>query len=155
MQPAYQDNADGTIIDRATGLMWSQADSGVGMDWQDALACVQQKNRERYHGYNDWRLPDAKELQSIVDYTRSPATTNSAAADPNFSVTPIVDEGGRTDYPFYRTSTTHAGGAVTGSDAVYVAFGEALGHMEAPPGSGMYQPMDVHGAGAKRSAAEG
>jgi hypothetical protein len=147
----FIDNRDGTITDRATGLMWSQADSGVGMNWQTALARVQQKNREQYLGYSDWRLPDAKELQSIVDYTRSPATTHSAAIDPVFSVTPIVDEGGETDYPFYWTSTTHAGGAASGSYAVYVAFGKALGSMEAPPGSGMYQLMDVHGAGAQRS----
>jgi hypothetical protein len=147
----FVDNGDGTITDRATGLMWSQADSGVGMDWQAALAWAQQRNRDHYLGYSDWRLPDAKELQSIVDYTRSPATTHSAAIDPVFSATPIVDEGGGTNYPFYWTSTTHAGGAVTGTYAAYVAFGEALGYMEAPPGSGIYQLMDVHGAGAQRS----
>jgi hypothetical protein len=147
----FVDNGDGTITDRATGLMWSQADRGVGMDWQAALAWVQQKNRERYLGYSDWRLPNAKELQTIVDYTRSPATTHSAAIDPVFSATPIVDEGGETDYPFYWTSTTHAGGAVTGSYAVYIAFGKALGFMETPRGSGMYRLLDVHGAGAQRS----
>ncbi|MCI0498571.1 MAG: DUF1566 domain-containing protein [Planctomycetales bacterium] len=69
----FHDNADGTIIDRATGLMWSKADSGKGMNWQDALAWVQKKNEEKYFGRNDWRLPNAKELQSIVDYTRFPA----------------------------------------------------------------------------------
>jgi hypothetical protein len=149
--PAYRDNGDGTVTDRATGLMWSQADSGAGMNWQAALDWVQQKNRVHYLGHSDRRLPDAKELQSIVDYTRSPKTTNSAAIDPNFSVTPITDEGGGTNYPFYWTSTTHAGGIVTGSYAVYVAFGEAPGFMESPPGSGLYQLMDVHGAGAQRS----
>lgn len=43
---------------------------------------MQQKKRESYLGYTDWRLPNAKELQIIVDYTRSPATTDSAAIDP-------------------------------------------------------------------------
>ena len=68
----FHDNGDGTITDRATGLMWSKADSGKGMNWQDALAWVQKKNAEKYLGHDDWRLPNAKELQSIVDYTRSP-----------------------------------------------------------------------------------
>ncbi len=65
-------NGDGTITDNATGLMWSQDDSGVGMNWEEALAWVAQKNAENYLGYSDWRLPNAKELQSLVDYGRSP-----------------------------------------------------------------------------------
>lgn len=34
-------------------------------------------------------LPNAKELQSIVDYTRSPLTTATAAIDPLFEVSAI------------------------------------------------------------------
>jgi hypothetical protein len=140
----FVDNGDGTITDNATGLMWSKDDSGQGMDWEDALAWVRQKNEENYLGHNDWRLPNAKELQSIVDYTRSPGTTNSAAIDPVFRVTSIIDERGETNYPFYWTSTTHADAAGGGGAAVYVAFGEALGYM----GNSW---IDVHGAGAQRS----
>ncbi len=33
----FVDNGDGTITDRATGLMWMQDDSGSGMFWEDAL----------------------------------------------------------------------------------------------------------------------
>ena len=75
----FHDNGDGTIIDRATGLMWSKADSRKGMNWEAALAWVQAKNAEKYLGHGDWRLPNAKELQSIVDYTRAPAVTHSPA----------------------------------------------------------------------------
>jgi len=92
------DNGDGTIMDQATGLMWVQSDSVVGMDWQEALAYCQNLTSA---GYDDWRLPDAKELQSIVDYIRSPGTTNSAAIDPLFNVTPITNEAGQQDYPAY------------------------------------------------------
>jgi hypothetical protein len=130
----FVDNGDGTIIDHATGLMWSQADSGEEMNWEEALAWVRQRNEESYLGYNDWRLPDAKELQSIVDYTRSPATSSSAAIDPIFWATSIVDEGGEANYPFYWTGTTHRNLAIVGAAAVYIAFGEALGYMEFPPG---------------------
>jgi len=140
----FTDNGDGTIIDTATGLMWSEDDSGEGMDWKDVLAWVQQNNEENYLGHNDWRLPNAKELQSIVDYTRSPQTTNSAAIDPVFKVTSIIDEHGEMNYPFYWTSTTHVDAAGGGGGAVYIAFGEAFGYMS-------NSWIDVHGAGAQRS----
>lgn len=140
----YTDNGDGTVTDSATGLEWSQADSGSGLNWQEALAWVQQKNAEGWLGHSDWRLPDAKELQSIVDYTRSPDTTGSAAIDPVFGCTSITDEAGQADYPFFWTSTTHAGSNGTGAAAACVAFGRALGYM-----NGRW--VDVHGAGAQRS----
>lgn len=146
----FQNNGDGTITDQATGLMWMQDDNGTGLNWPDALAYAESFV---YAGYSDWRLPNAKELQSIVDYTRSPSTTNSAAIDPIFNCTQITDEGGSPDYPFYWSGTTHASWQANapGGFGAYVSFGKALGWMELPPGSGEYTLMDVHGAGAQRS----
>lgn len=141
----FVDNGGGTITDKATGLTWMKADSGMGMNWQQALKYAE--NLE-YAGYSDWRLPNAKELQSIVDYTRCPDVTNSAAIDPVFDVTPIKNEGGQKDYPFYWTGTSHVNDR--GSTGVYVAFGRALGFM-GDPRSNRKQLMDVHGAGAQRS----
>ncbi len=128
----FVSNNDGTVFDDATGLIWDQEDSGVSINWSEALAWVQTKNSENYKGYSDWRLPNAKEMQSIVDYTRSPDTSASAAIDPIFSVTSIIDEGGDTNYPFYWTGTTHADSLGVGRSAVYIAFGEALGWMTGP-----------------------
>jgi len=129
-----------TVTDNATGLTWSQADSGAGMNWESALAYCEGSTTA---GFDDWRLPSAKELQSIVDYSRSPDTSNSAAIDPIFSVTSITNEAGQTDYPFYWSSTTHADSGGRGSFAAYVSFGRALGYMN--------NWVDVHGAGAQRS----
>ncbi len=141
----FVDHGDGTVTDQSTGLTWSREDSGVGMDWEAALAWVQARNDEAYLGYTDWRLPNVKELQSLVDYTRAPAVTGTAALDPVFQVTAIVNEAGQTDYPAFWSSTTHAnGGPVPGANAAYVAFGRAMGYMD-----GRWQ--DVHGAGAQRS----
>lgn len=148
----YSSHRDGTISDRSTGLMWAKSDSGTGMDWQTALAWAQQKNRERYLGYQDWRLPNAKELQSIVDYERAPQAADSnrqgPAIDPAFSITVLPDG----DYPFFWTSTTHLDGPADrqGHAAVYVAFGRATGWMRLP-GTNSPKLMDVHGAGAQRS----
>jgi len=147
---AFTDNHDGTVTDAATGLMWDKNGSAAGMNWQNALAYAQTMNAQNYLGHSDWRLPNAKELHSIVDYNRSPSYTNSAAIDPVFAVPSVMVEGGRTDYPFYWTNTTHVDGPAA-DKAVYVAFGSALGFMEQPPASGNYVLMDVHGAGAQRS----
>jgi len=138
----FTDNGDSTITDNATGLMWMKNDSEVGMTWQNALSYSENL---QYAGYSDWRLPDAKELQSILDYTRSPGTTNSAAIDPLFNATPITNEAGQLDYACYWTSTTHSNwSSVAGGFAAYVSFGRAMGYMDA-----IWQ--DVHGAGAQRS----
>jgi len=59
-------NGDGTVTDILTGLMWQQ-ETGVFMDWESALNYCETLTLA---GYNDWRLPDINELQSIVDYSR-------------------------------------------------------------------------------------
>jgi hypothetical protein len=143
----FLDNKDGTITDRATGLMWPQADSRMAMNWPEALAWVQAKNAATYLGYADWRLPSVKELQSIVDYMRSPDSTHSAAIDPVFACTTITNEANQEDYPCYWSSTTHcayAPSGPTGRAGAYVAFGRAMGYM-------FNMWLDVHGAGCQRS----
>ena len=137
----FVDNDDGTVSDVATGLMWQQTDSGKGLNWEEALAYAENLT---LGGYDDWRLPNAKELQSIVDYTRSPETSNSAAIDPVFLISSIKNEAGEKDYPYYWSSTTHLDGPVPEGNGVYIAFGKALGEMRGTI-------MDVHGAGAQRS----
>jgi hypothetical protein len=138
----FKANGDGTVTDEATGLMWQQADNGTGVNWEEALSAAENSG---FAGYADWRLPNAKELQSIVDYSRSPSTTNSAAIDPLFACTAITNEAGAADYPFYWSGTTHAanGTGPEGAAAVYVSFGRAMGKIVIW--------TDVHGAGAQRS----
>ena len=168
---AFHDNNDGTISDRATGLTWSKADSGKGLNWEAALAWVQQMNAAKHLGHDDWRMPSIKELQSIVDYSKSPDTTHSAAIDPVFSCSQINNEGGKPDYPCYWSGSTHVG-HLGGAAAMYIAFGRAGGFLSeralaggppvrgqgGSPGAGgptaddgPYRFVDVHGAGAQRS----
>lgn len=146
---SFTDNGNGTVSDSATGLMWAQYDSGSAMDWETALAWVQTMNTSSYLGYTDWRLPNAKEMQSIVDYDRSPDTTSSAAIDPVFNCTQIINEGGNADYPWYWTGTTHLETG-TANEAVYIAFGRALGWMQINNET-YYTLLDTHGAGAQRT----
>jgi len=137
----FVDNGSGTITDIATGLTWTQNDSGQGLDWEGALNYCESLD---YAGVSDWRLPNSKELQSIVDYSRSPDATNSAAIDPIFNISTITNEAGQLDYPAFWSSTTHATSDGHSGTANYVTFGRALGYMNG-------QWMDVHGAGAQRS----
>ena len=141
----FMDNDDGTVTDNATGLMWARTDNGAGVNWEGALAYAQQMNSENYLGYSDWRLPNAKELQSLLDYSRSPDTHGTAAINPLFNCTQITNEAGQPDYPFYWSSTTFLSFNGSAFRAVYVAFGRGLGSMD---GSNV---IDVHGAGCQRS----
>jgi len=80
----YVNNNDGTITDNATGLMWSQSDAGYGMDWETALKYAEDSNLA---GYDDWRLPTPKELQSLVEYGKA----TIPAIDENFFNLSIAD----------------------------------------------------------------
>jgi len=125
----FVDNGDGTITDRATGLTWQQGDSGSTLDWEGALATCEALDLA---GHHDWRLPNTKELQTIVDYTRIPAI------DPVFSMTDPSS--------WFWTSTTLLEGRpdALGDQGIYIAFGRAYGIYNG-------ERVDVHGAGAQRS----
>ena len=62
----FIDNLDGTITDINTNLMW-QKDAGMPCLWQQALSYCENLSLA---GYDDWRLPNANEQQSIIDYSR-------------------------------------------------------------------------------------
>lgn len=153
----FIDQHDGTIYDKATKLTWMKYDSGHDtfkslslkgrLNWKNAVKFCENLN---YASKDSWRLPNAKELQSIVDYTKSPDTTNSAALNELFSTTTIKNPNHQKDYGFYWTSTTHLDGPKLGSSAVYIAFGRALGFMK-DRRTNTKELLDVHGAGAQRS----
>jgi len=74
----FTDNGDGTITDNATGLMWVKDPSQLGGvwgtpgspaadSWSDAIDNCLALNCA---GHQDWRLPNAKELITLIDYER-------------------------------------------------------------------------------------
>lgn len=51
-------------IDRSSRLMWTAKDNGHGVDWDHAKAfCAGLRTAE----FQDWRLPDIKELEGLYD----------------------------------------------------------------------------------------
>ncbi len=79
----YQANADGTATDLQTGLMWMRCAMGQTWDagnssctgqattytWQAALQAVETFDQGGgFAGYDDWRLPNLRELMSIERY---------------------------------------------------------------------------------------
>ena len=73
----FTDNGDGTATDHCTGLMWQKDTADVNGDgtgdgsdflaWCEALAYCEDMD---FAGHDNWRLPNVRELESIVDYGR-------------------------------------------------------------------------------------
>ncbi|HXU33403.1 MAG TPA: DUF1566 domain-containing protein [Thermoanaerobaculia bacterium] len=122
---SFTDNGDGTITDDNTGLMWEKKGdngglhdkdngyywSGTGSVFQetiwDWLEDVNAEGGTGFAGYADWRIPNAKELQTLVDY-ESGAPMISAAFNNNCVSGITVLTGSCNPITGYWTSTTWA-----------------------------------------------
>ncbi|MBS0591283.1 MAG: DUF1566 domain-containing protein [Proteobacteria bacterium] len=81
VQAAFVVNTDGTVTDTTTSLVWDRCTLGAsgsncltgaatgstGDKWVQAFAAVEAANTARYKGFDDWRLPNKNELESLVD----------------------------------------------------------------------------------------
>jgi hypothetical protein len=119
---SYTDNGDGTITDNNTGLMWEKKSrEGTTVTnshhrdkryaWADASAVhtAGLNAGSGFAGHTDWRVPNAKELQSIVNYENL-----NPAVSPEFEVGCVASctvlNCSCTAASFTWTSTTGLGG---------------------------------------------
>ena len=65
----FIDNGDGTVTDRATGLLWQKSGSSRIVTWRRAGLYIDKLNRNHFAGYSDWRLPTIDELVSLIEKT--------------------------------------------------------------------------------------
>jgi len=102
--------ASSVTVDNRTGLMWESTGScnGAGQKWADALTCCENST---FAGQTDWRLPNVRELMSIVDYSMPAAPFINQTAFPN------------TQSSFYWSSTTYV---LSTASAMYVSFASSL-----------------------------
>lgn len=72
-----------TVLDRLTRRMWRASDDGTRpVTWQGAIDGIAALNRRRAEGFDDWRLPNIRELESLVDLDRhSPALPGDFGPD--------------------------------------------------------------------------
>ena len=116
----FVDNQDGTVTDTCTGLMWQQATAQERLAWREAIAyCA----RLHCAGHSDWRLPNVRELQSIVDYGRSvPSSDPIFGAESGWywsSSTYVL-------YPSYAWSVNFSVGGVYSVNKDYDSFVRAV-----------------------------
>lgn len=84
VEPDFIDNGDGTIRDGSTGLVWEKLDrpvpsAGIHNEartytWEEAFLNVADLNAANFAGHDDWRLPNIRELRTLVNFAQaSPA----------------------------------------------------------------------------------
>ncbi len=126
---SYTDNGDGTITDHRTGLMWEKKSADGGLHdrnnsyyWSgnsvqetvwDWLEDVNGEGVTGFAGHHDWRLPNVKELQSIVNY-QSFSSAAPAAFNSNCVTGTTVLTGSCTFQSAYWSSSSLAGSTIVG-----------------------------------------
>lgn len=88
----------GVVLDRLTGLAWLDMHEALDFPytWSEALQLPQQLNAERAGGRDDWRLPNRRELRSLIHHEAL-----KPALPPDHAFTSIRNV-------WYWTSTTSA-----------------------------------------------
>ena len=70
---SFKDNGNETVTDNRTGLIWQKVEAG-SKTWADAVSYCKGLF---LGGHWDWRLPDAKELESLTDDKMQPSIDTS------------------------------------------------------------------------------
>ncbi|HQT30849.1 MAG TPA: DUF1566 domain-containing protein [Thiobacillus sp.] len=125
---------DDAVMDRLTGLIWCRNANlaEFPLSWQEALDFVATMNREQRFGQRDWRMPNRRELRSVLSLqTRLPALPERH---------PFVD----VFNGWYWTSTT---AAISPAHAWYVALDGARMFYGGKDQSFMLWPVRGEGLG--------
>lgn len=122
---SFTDNADGTVTDNNTGLMWQKQDDGTTYNWYQASGTYDATYNTTLQdvcgsfvlgGYSDWRLSSRKELITIVDYAIPyPLPTIGITYFPNTKSSNYWSSTTYAYYPVRAWSVGFGGGSVSNS----------------------------------------
>ena len=91
----FVDNGDGTVTDPNTGLIWKKTDAWLDTHkfytWQDHRTYVDQINKEKHAGIDNWRIPNKQEASTLVDKTGTKSCEDKNGT--MFPLDPIFDAG--------------------------------------------------------------
>jgi hypothetical protein len=127
----FTDNGDGTITDSGTNLRWQKCSAGQNNDstcsgtvslysWQNALVYCNSLTL----GSKQWRLPSVRELNSLVEESRTTAPQINTTFFPNTPTSTSTNGN-------YWTSTS----SDLNNSAYYVSFFQSFSGYAAPYGS--------------------
>jgi len=132
---------NGTVTDKKTGLMWVQNPycwstnncHKASMTWDDAFRNVKALDNlpvgctesSEVSCYTDWRLPNIKELQSLIDYGHT-----SPAMPENYK--DAFTEDSIKNY-YYWSSTTNLNNPYAHAWAIYMVTGAVNGQSKSNP----------------------
>jgi hypothetical protein len=146
----FRDKGDGTVVDRLTGLIWLKDTNCFGpLSWLDALQAANTLAASSCHltdgsAAGDWRLPNIKELQSLVDFSQL-----FPALPPGHPFLNVQSDGywsSTTDAlspPLAWTLYMPAGGAVAvGKENLHSVLPVRCGECQVPGQQSSYPPLD-------------
>jgi hypothetical protein len=97
----FVDNNDGTVTDRATGLMWEKNGSSF-LSNRRAKKYIEQLNSRRFAGYYDWRMPTVEELASLLARKRDSGVHLNPVFDRKQSRCWTADKGESKSWSWYK-----------------------------------------------------
>lgn len=113
----FEAGSNGTVTDKITGLMWQTCVLGLSgnacqngearvMSWDEGMGAAQS---DRMAGFINWRLPNIKELASLIEYSCiSPALNTTLFPNPGRT---LVDQS-RQEYTTWSSTPYYDSGAI-------------------------------------------
>ncbi len=138
------------IQDRLTGLIWPRKSVSFefALRWQESLEHVRDLNQEGFLGCSDWRLPNRRELRSVLSHEQSRPALPTDHPFTHVQQTWYWTSTSSAMYPAYAWAVHLAGGRMfwNRKDQISMVW-PVRGESSVLPRTGQKSCFDSHGAG--------